>query len=342
MSHTIIVPVDRSRFSEQAIPAAVAVARQRGACVHLVRVYEPMGVAPAFDMLPLYDPEWEDKVRRGEELELSTLAEVVRERAGVSVQHALIDGPVVDALLRYAADVGADLVVMSTHGRSGIGRLVLGSVAESVVRRAPCPVMLVRPREGVEGDVAHLLSLDRVPVFKHILVPVDGTEFAKKVISRAVAIGAPFNARYTLLRVVSPSLPSGWPYVATEFPRNGVAERIRARRELDAIAEGLRSQALRASTEVLTDTEPAKAILDYAEWFGVDLIAMTTHGRRGLARLALGSVAEAVARESRVPVLLYRPGPEEEEARARPQTQASVASGSVKEKVLPAPTRLST
>jgi nucleotide-binding universal stress UspA family protein len=345
MGHTIMVPIDRSRFGEQAIPAAVAVARQTGATVHLVRVYEPLGVMPAFDVMPLYDPEWEDKVRRGEESDLKTVAEVVRERAGVSVQHALIDGPVVDALLRYAADVGADLVVMSTHGRSGIGRLVLGSVAEAVVRRAPCPVMLVRPRDGVENDLAHLLNLDQIPVFKHILVPVDGTEFAKKVISRAVAIGAPFDARYTLLRVVSPALPPGWPYATTEFPRDGVAERIRARRQLDAIAEGLRSQALRASTEVLTDTEPAKAILDYADWYGVDLIAMTTHGRRGLSRLALGSVAEAVARESRVPVLLFRPGPEEEEeeeARERPAAQVLVANGSVKENVLPAPTRLST
>src|SRR5690554_7903851 len=87
MGHTIMVPIDRSRFGEQAIPAAVAVARQTGATVHLVRVYEPLSVMPAFDVMPLYDPDWEERVRRGEETELSALAEVVRERAGVSVQH---------------------------------------------------------------------------------------------------------------------------------------------------------------------------------------------------------------------------------------------------------------
>lgn len=343
MTRTIVVPLDRTRFGEQAIPAAVSVAKKTGGCVHLVRVFEPLVVRPAFDVLPLYDPSWERDVRRAEEMEVATLADVVRRRAGVEVRQAVIAGPVVDALLRYATDVGADLVVMCTHGRSGVGRLVLGSVAEAVVRRARCPVMLVRPSEGAEDDLVDVPNFDAVPKFEHVLVPVDGTEFAKKVIARAVEIGVPFGARYTLLRVVSPSLPLGWPYAATDFPRDGVAERVRARRELDGVAEGLRSQSIRATTEVITDTDPARAILEYAEWHGVDLIAMTTHGRRGLSRLALGSVAEAVARESKVPVLLYRPEPEEEARRqALSRPQASVASGSVKEKVVPAPSRLST
>src|SRR5690606_23065375 len=118
------------------------------------------------DVLPLYDPEWERKVRSAEELELETLADVVRQRTGVAVRHAVIDAPVVEALVRYTGEVGADLVVMSTHGRSGVERLVLGSVAEAVVRRAPCPVMLVRPLEVSEDDLAYAPDFDAVPVFK--------------------------------------------------------------------------------------------------------------------------------------------------------------------------------
>lgn len=310
MRATFLVPIDGSPFSERALPAALAIAGRTGARVDLVRVHEAPPVVPPPGGVPVYDAAWDHAIREQEESHLRALAARAGERGGVDVRAEVIDGPVVDALAEYAAAVDAALIVMTTHGRGGFSRLWLGSIADGLVRRATRPVLLLRPAGEGEGEGAGAAGARRhsAPSFQHILIPTDGSEFSERAIRQAVALGEPFGARYTLLRVVAPAFTPGGPYlapvpVAPDLDR----EHAHAAEALEALAEELRARSLRVKTAVVVDNWPAVAIIDYAERNGVDLIAMTTHARAGWSRIALGSVSDKVLRGTRTPLLLYRP-----------------------------------
>ncbi len=305
MHPAILVPIDGSPFSEQALPTALAIARRTGARVHLVQVHEPWIAAPPFAELPPYDPVWERGIREQESLYLDELADRCREDAGVDVHAEVIDGPVADALAGYAAEVNVELIVMTTHGRGGFSRLWLGSVADGLVRKATRPVLLLRP----DDEPVDPTDTARAPALDHVLVPIDGSEFSKQVIGRAIALGKPLGARFTLLRVISPAFAPGWPHQPPPLPTppDLARERARAEESLEMIAEGLRAQKLRVKTAVVIHTRPAVGIIEFARDGGVDLIAMTTHGRGGWSRVALGSVADKVLRGTSTPLVLYRP-----------------------------------
>ncbi|MEW6283426.1 MAG: universal stress protein, partial [Candidatus Eremiobacterota bacterium] len=175
---------------------------------------------------------------------------------------------------------GVDLIVMASHGRTGPGRWLLGSVAEAVLREAPCPVLLVRealpvPLEG----------------FHRILVALDGSERSLEVVPKVAALAAE-GARAELLRASDlDALPLSMQ--EREVVLNALRE------ELDGVTvPGLAVQ------RRVEDSSPAAAILAVAEREKCDLIAMTSHGRTGAARVLLGSVAERVARHAPCPVLI--------------------------------------
>lgn len=302
MTPTILVPIDGSALSEQALPTAVSIARHTGAHLHLVRVHEPQATVPYYGVFPVFDAEWDRRVREEEEQRLRSLARRVEE-AGVVARAELLEGPVVSTLAEYAIEIDADLVVMTTHGRGGFSRAWLGSVADGLVRRCGRPILLLRPDDEVDGP----LDLDRAPALDHILLPMDGSEFSKQVVGRVLAIAKPLRARITLLRVVPTARAFGMD--PTMPPPELARARARAAESLDAMAEGLCIHELRVRTAVVADDRPANAIIEYAERHGVGLIAMTTHGRSGLARIVLGSVADKVLRGTSTPLLVYRPDP---------------------------------
>jgi len=143
MFRKILVPLDGSSFAEEALPHARELAECGGGEIVLVRVDEPYEPPPGIFVPATAIPEVV-RLSAGEYLE--QLVSRLR-LAGIKVESAVLDGKVADAILKYAGEEGVDLIVMSTHGRTGISRLLMGSVAEQIVHGAPCPVLLIRPWE---------------------------------------------------------------------------------------------------------------------------------------------------------------------------------------------------
>lgn len=307
MATSMLVPLDGSKFAEQALPAALELARRMGARLHLVRAHE-FPLVPAYpEGMIAFDPEWDRAVRGEEEEYLRSVANRCME-AGVSARTDLLDGPAANALAGYAQEMGVDLIVMTTHGRGGISRAWVGSVADALVRRSSVPVLLLRPRDDgkvVEGALAP----------RHVLIPLDGSRLSTGILDPAIGLGAMSKARYTLLRVgvpvPLPGRPLGVSGLATAVPGTTAQAVLEAEEELKAgletLAQPLRARGLEVDTAVVMHTVPAIAILDWAAQNAVDLIALATHGRGGWSRVALGSVADKVMRGTQLPVLLYRP-----------------------------------
>jgi nucleotide-binding universal stress UspA family protein len=172
-----------------------------------------------------------------------------------------------------------------------------------MVRRATTPILLVRPHEKV-------LDLASEAVLRHILVPLDGSVLAEQVLESAVALGKLMQADYTLVRIYGPLVdtsltPLGYAMVGGSEP---AIEQLRAEANdyLNRVAERLQQQGHTVKTHVVLGQHPASALLDAAQSLAADLIALETHGRRGLTRLLLGSVADKVIRSASTPVLVHR------------------------------------
>lgn len=306
MFRTVLVPFDGSSFGDQAVPMAVAIARRTGATLHLLHVHVPaIPLSAMGEVSPLsIDPAWEREGRERERAHLTEVADGVREQERLQVAATLLDGIVPDAILAHAGDIDADLIVMATHGRGGVSRAWLGSVADEIMRRTTIPVLLVRP-EAVEGEAPRI-----VPSLGRVLVPLDGSPLAEQVLDAARSLAEATDGELVLLRVTSP------PYLTTFAPDAPIividdqmlaAEREEATRYLDHIAAELREAGLRVETMLVQHARPAQAILVAAANARVGTVAIATHGRGGLARLFLGSVADKVIRGGSRTTLVVRP-----------------------------------
>ena len=303
MSKNILVPLDGSTFSEHALTAALGIARAGGARLHLVQVHEVPFMPLAPEAIVPYDAAWDETLRGQEQEYLRTMANRVAERAGVIVRTELLEGTVETALAAYAQESGIDLIVMTTHGRGGLSRWWLGSVADAVVRRSQIPVLLLRPGEGEP-------ELDAEACARHVLVPLDGSDLSRGILGPATWIGSLSRARYTLLAVTLPVPVARPPFIVPEAWADGAAlqaERERTRNELDQVAAAMRAEGREVETVVVEHMVPAHAILEHSATHAVDIIALATHGRGGWSRFALGSVADKVLRGALMPVLVYRP-----------------------------------
>jgi nucleotide-binding universal stress UspA family protein len=300
MYRSILVPLDGSPFGEHALPLALSIARRSGAQLYLAHVH--VDSVPMFVNGMVYlDPTADIQARERERAYLDALATRLAKRLDRAITTTLLDGMVADALHDYATQIEADLVVLTTHGRAGLARAWLGSVADTLMRRLPIPVLLVRPPEAAP-------DLNHEPVVARILIPLDGSTLAEQVLAHAMALGRPMQAAYTLLQAIDPVIlgytPAAYAMGLDELIIE--QERVAAQSYLAEIAERLRAESLRVETNVAIGPSAA-AILDYAHAHRVDLIALATHGRGGLQRWLLGSVADKVVRGASVPVLVYRP-----------------------------------
>jgi nucleotide-binding universal stress UspA family protein len=226
----------------------------------------------------------------------------------VRITTAVLDDPVAGALQTYAVAHDIGLVVMTTHGRGAFSRFWLGSVADTLVRCAPTPILLIRPHE-IPPDLA------QQPEIKHILIPLDGSALAERILPPATALGALMGAAFTLLHVIAldaAGYATDWPTARSEAGALA-ALRADAQTYLDRVAERLGAQSLVVHTAVIGG-HPAPAILEYARDHAIDLVALATHGRSGAARIVLGSVADKTLRGATTPILLYRPPKEALEA----------------------------
>ncbi len=306
MYRSILVPLDGSPSAEFAVPVARGIARRTRGGVHLVHVHVPLSAAGALRRAtPSYYDEWEAEAKGPEEDYLAGLKRRLPNQDNIYVDHRLEDGSVVDTLVRCAVETSADLVVMTTHGRGPLARAWLGSVADGVVRQSSVPVLLLRPTADPEPMGEHL--------FRNILVALDGSPLAEQILEHATALGTLVGARYTLARVVSPMLLSG--YAPTPEGMLGDATHTPelelmigdAEMYLEETADKLRERGLSVETQVVVETQPAIGLLDFAREKAADMIAMATHGRTGFSRLVLGIVADKVLRGTTAPILLLRP-----------------------------------
>jgi len=311
MIRSILVPLDGSAFGEHALLLAASLARKAGAMLHLVHVHQPAPPVPAvgFEMVDLFDLHLRED-------ELAYLADVSRRlhvAADVPVKTTLLtEGDVVRSLRDFACENAVELAVMSTHGRGAMGRWWLGAVADELARTMPRPVVMIRPAEDGKADLGRKVELNS------IVVPLDGTPLAEQVIEPAIRLGEPFGAALALVRVCPPVIRSSYLPEGTTFAglmhshlEEMTALQRKAEKEcrdyLDRVAAGLAERGLVVSTHMPVVEEPADGILAVARERKADLIAMETHGRRGLSRLFMGSVADRVVRGGGVPVLLNRP-----------------------------------
>ncbi len=303
MFETIIVPVDGSDFGELALPVAVGIGCKTEGEVRVVTVISPLPFSgsPA-DGVAGGEDESLDLAREKMAGYLADLQKrMTLTECDVPISCHVETGPVVEKLQEYAQDARAELMVLTTHGRGPLRRAWLGSVADGLLRGAPCPVLVIRPKEGEKAEPKDL-------ELRHLLVPLDGSSESREVLPLAKAVAQLFGARLTLLRVIPPPFPLPSPYIhftAEELDAH-VAETEAAQEALKKEAAELAEDGLRVEAEARPGAHPAQGILEFGEEAGVDLIAMTTHGRGGVSRLVLGSVADKVVRAGTAPVLLHR------------------------------------
>jgi nucleotide-binding universal stress UspA family protein len=292
---TILVPLDGSRLSEQALPLAQRLAAATGAALQLVRVHvnptawEVYTDAVAGGSAPIPDTTSEEAAYLDERAAQARAA-------GLEVTTSLLEGRVAPAIARRARAV-ADLVIMTTHGRGPLSRFWLGSVADELMRTLDRPILLIRP-------TIEALAVAGSPPYRRILIPLDASEGSAVAIEAAIALGSA-ETEYVLLHVVDVPVPA----LGVPIPMGAEAEPAGAREStvaerLEGIAAGLRARDLKARTRVEFGVGAAKGILDAAEREAPDLIVMATHGPGRVERMLLGSVADKIVRASEEPVLV--------------------------------------
>jgi len=289
---TVLVATDFSEGSERAIEWATEVARAHGARIVLAHGLLPIGpMVAAPEAIPV-PPEIYEEDRKRCAAELVKRAESLR-AGGARVETHLGEGMPSRVIVDAADKLGADLVVAGTRGQTGWRRVFLGSTAAEIVRGARCPVLTVHPE--------HVRSNQPI---QHILVPTDYSEDAMQALRAAVGILAPAaaGARVTLLHAfrlqagaVYPWAASTLAYRANELARESVER-------LEQIAEPIRRLGFDVQTTA-REGYPPQVIDEEASRLRVDLIAMGTHGRSGLKRLVLGSVAERILPNAPCPVV---------------------------------------
>jgi nucleotide-binding universal stress UspA family protein len=296
----ILVPLDGSRFSEQALTSAYKIAQLSKAIVHLVRVIRP-AVPVSAEVGFVSNPA----IREIKEEAREYLAEhAARAPLGVATRIAVLHGPatIAQTVADYIARADIRMAVMTTHGRTGFGRMWVGSVADELVRIVKIPVLLLRPHKseaGLELECWHA---------RHILVPLDGSERAEEALEAAVELGWLTGARYTLVQVVRPLVFETYAdAVESQLDDHETEHELeRSRDYLENVAERLRALGFHVETQAVVHVNIAQGILQEVIASDADMIALATHGRSGWKRLALGSVAQEMLHRSHLPLLLLR------------------------------------
>lgn len=298
MFRHLMVPLDGSGFAEQALPVAAEVALRSGAVLDLVQVSRPP-VQPA-EVVGASSPS----TGNFDDFDEAAYLESVRARipAGVSTSSVTLAGPgIAPALSAHARDRGADLIVMTTHGRGGLARAWLGSVTDRLLREAETPVLLIRPGE-------HSAEPQPADLFRRVLIPLDDCTRTEKILEPALALGGLAKATYTLLRVITPSTWSAHYHDRRERSEQETVEHAQATRQLKRVAARMQLGPEEVTIEAVRHRSPALAILEHAT-HGYDLIAMATHGHGGIGRLLLGGVADKVLRGTTIAVLTCHASP---------------------------------
>lgn len=291
----ILVARDFSPVSNQALRHAYDLATRTGARLHVLyaEVLHENPFASSEHPSPASDL---DRIRK--ELRVDANGDAIN--GDVEVMEAVVrDVAAGPAILSYASDNDVDLIALGTHGRRGVRRVLLGSVAEEVVRSADRPVLTVRGHDSGERTSG-------APAIDQILVPVDFSRYSREALRSAQELAALYDARIDVLHVIEETLHPAF-YVG------GVQSIYDIEPDIEAKVERKLREFVRATPGRDVDTtyhvrsgRAARTITSFAEETGVDLVAMSTHGQTGLEHFLLGSVAEKVVRHTKCPVLTVK------------------------------------
>ena len=301
MYKVIMVPTDGSGFDREAIRVALRMAEKSNAKLRLVRVLESdsfFGTTAEAEWTPT-SPELGQSERASALSELYALAAECRSGFKADITVDLHGGPVADVLQGYARRHDVDLIVMSTHGRTGVSRLSLGSVTDSLIRHTSIPVLVVKTPESY-------LNPQLIGAFKRIVVPLDGSTLAEQVLPRMLVLAKLEDAEVSLLQVLIPHSYSQKEMFDPNLPWWDKDVSL-AQGYLFRIASRLRRNGLIVTTDIVIGENVADAIGDFASREKADLIAIATHGRGGLARMLRGSVADAIMHSGKVSMLVLKP-----------------------------------
>ena len=299
MFHKILVPLDGSEIAEYALEPALTIARQVEGEVLLLSVphlkqalIRSHGEGTGF--------LWPEQSMAADKQRLATYLGEVHEKYAhplLRLHTKVVEGDEASMIVDTAVTEQVDLIVMSTHGRSGFSRWVLGSVTEKVLRAAPCPVLVIRQP----------IALTRT------LITLDGSILSECALSPGLAVTSVLGGSVTLLRVEATEIED--PLLTAVLDRIDKEAYQTARDTIYRQTENY-VQTVAQAHQVHIDQpikvaallgEPAHAILDYIEDEGINLVVMATHGRTGLSRWVYGSVTEKVLREGNCAFLVVRP-----------------------------------
>jgi len=320
MIKTILIAVDGSKLAEQVIPVVSGVAARTGAEVVLVSAIVPHD---GWTDGPVAR-EWEREEQGAAASYLKLLGQELHKR-GIRVRPGRVEWGRPHVVITAIADEeGADLIAMTTHGRSGFVRWVMGSVADKVLRTSRRPLLLV-----------HMQKEDEIPEvrFRRILVPLDGSPLAESALPFVEDLAVSLHASLLLLSVVVPTLELSAAFLpsSTAILRD---LRAGAQEYVEGVGKRVEAGGVSVETSVIVG-QAAEAILDAAKRTNPDLIAINTHGRSGPARWIMGSVADAVIRHADRPCLVI-PARGADRAKDEPEL-ASSAVPAVGMTVVPPP-----
>ncbi len=309
---TILVPLDGSALAEQILPYVAALAPLLEARVRLLQVaHEPeaevlvgAGITSLYGAREPFEREHE-RARFVLEETLASAESYLAARAaklqdlGIEVSCVAQAGPAAEVIVELAHSPDVALIAMATHGYSGLRRWALGSVADRVVQAASAPVFLIR---ATQYTPAKPFALERV------LVPLDGSGLAEQALPIAQQLATNADAELVLVQAVSPRVEA-YPSLLTQPapPYGELLSKLHeyASAQLNIMAERLRAAGTRVTT-IVENGHAAEVIVEDATRRHASVIVMATHGRGGLRRWALGSVADKVLHAAAIPLVLVR------------------------------------
>ncbi len=286
VTDTILVPTDGSDPATAAARHARLLATELDAAVHVLSVVSEAGVGGR------------DNPRTAAEGAAADAASSVgggdasAAPAAIEPTTTVREGDPAETILAHADEIDADLIVMGTHGRTGVDRVVSGSVTEHVTRLSETPVFTVRDGATVPTR------------YERLLLPTDGSSCAETAVDQATLLATAFDATVEVVSVVDVNTVAAQSELTNARPVVGELE-TQSETAVERVADRLREAGVSVETAVLQGT-PAAAVADRVVEAGADLVVMGTHGRTGVGRILLGSTTERLIRHAAAPVLSVR------------------------------------
>jgi nucleotide-binding universal stress UspA family protein len=295
----ILIPLDGSKTAEKVLPYARFVAGTLKLPVELLAVVDIVEMATHITAARAshLDTVIEDSVRNSEQY----LSGVAGTFPGANTRCMVEKGKPEQVIIETAAGDQGTFITMATHGRSGINRWLLGSIAEKVLRGTTNPLLLVRATEEAKSE--------SVASLKSVVVPLDGSELAERVLPAVAELAKTLKLAVVLFRaynIPTSAYAGDEGYYATNYDEMLTAMRDEAVDYLEKKTEAVKKMGIANASSVAKEGFAADEIISLSRQSPDNLIAMSTHGRSGVKRWVLGSVTETIVRHSADPVLVIR------------------------------------